>query len=80
MIDRDLLREAILARLSSAVDPETGADAVRMRLIEDLAVDEASVVYYVPPLFPTVSSAGPLALSIRQAVMEIEGVTARRSR
>jgi hypothetical protein len=43
MIDRDLLREAILASLSSAVDPETGVDVVRMRLIEDLAVDEAGV-------------------------------------
>jgi metal-sulfur cluster biosynthetic enzyme len=55
MSDRDVLREAILARLSSVVDPETGADVVRMRLIEDLAV--------------------VLALSIRQAVGEVEGVT-----
>jgi len=34
MSDRDLLRQAVLARLSRVLDPETGADVVRMRLIE----------------------------------------------
>jgi len=76
MSDRDVLREAILARLSSVVDPETGADVVRMRLIEDLVVDEAGVVRYrFRPSSPLCPLAVVLALSIRQAVGEVEGVT-----
>jgi hypothetical protein len=43
MIDRNALREAILARLSTVIDPETGVDVMQMRLIEDLAVDERGV-------------------------------------
>jgi metal-sulfur cluster biosynthetic enzyme len=33
------LEQAILERLKQVIDPETGADIVRMRLIEDLNVD-----------------------------------------
>lgn len=76
MSDRDVLREAILARLSSVVDPETGADVVRMRLIEDLVVDGTGVVRYTfRPSSPLCPLAVVLALSIRQAVEEVEGVT-----
>jgi metal-sulfur cluster biosynthetic enzyme len=78
MNDRDVLREAILARLSSVVDPETGADVVRMRLIENLVVDEAGVVRYTfRPSSPLCPLAVVLALSIRQAVAEVEGVTSQ---
>ena len=76
MSDQDVLREAILARLSRVVDPETGADVVRMRLIEDLVVDEAGVVRYTfRPSSPLCPLAVVLALSIRRAVAEVEGVT-----
>jgi len=76
MNDRDVLREAILARLSSVVDPETGVNVVRMRLIEDLVVDEAGVVRYTfRPSSALCPLAVVLALSIRQAVAEVEGVT-----
>jgi metal-sulfur cluster biosynthetic enzyme len=78
MNDRDVLREAILARLSSVVDPETGADVVRMRLIENLVVDEAGVVRYTfRPSSPLCPLAVVLVLSIRQAVAEVEGVTSQ---
>jgi metal-sulfur cluster biosynthetic enzyme len=33
----EALHQAILDRLSKVIDPETGVDVVRMRLIEDLA-------------------------------------------
>jgi metal-sulfur cluster biosynthetic enzyme len=33
------LREAVVARLAQVIDPETGVDVMRMRLIENLAVD-----------------------------------------
>jgi metal-sulfur cluster biosynthetic enzyme len=76
MTNRNALREAILTRLSTVIDPETGADVVRMRLIEDLAVDEGGVVRYTfRPSSPLCPIAISLALSIREAVAEVEGVT-----
>lgn len=72
----DALREAVLARLSTVIDPETGVDVVRMRLIEDLTVDEQGKVHYVfRPSSPLCPLAVPLALSIREAVAEVPGVT-----
>ena len=70
------LRERILARLRGVIDPETGADVVRMRLIEDLEVGEdGRVRYKFRPSSPLCPIAVPLALQIRQAVSEVEGVT-----
>jgi metal-sulfur cluster biosynthetic enzyme len=76
MIDRDATREAVLARLSTITDPGTGVDVVRMRLIEGLTVDEKGVARYTfRPSSPLCPMAVSLALSIRQAVAEVEGVT-----
>jgi len=72
----DTLRQAVLTRLSAVIDPETGVDVIRMRLIEDLAVDEKGVVRYAfRPSSPLCPLAVMLALSIRQAVAEVEGVS-----
>ena len=76
MTERNALREAIFARLSKVMDPETGVDVLRMRLIENLTVDEEGVVgYKFAPSSPLCPIAVPLALSIREAVAEVEGVT-----
>ena len=76
MVNPDALREAILSRLSTVIDPETGVDVVRMRLVEELAVDEEGVVRYTfRPSSPLCPLAVSLALSIRKAVAEVEGVT-----
>lgn len=70
------LRERVLQRLRQVIDPETGVDVVRMRLIEDLAVDDQGVVRYAfRPSSPLCPLAVPLIVSIRQAVSEVEGVT-----
>ena len=76
-MDLDVMREAVLARLSNVIDPETGMDVVRMRLIEDLVLDEekSTVRYKFRPSSPLCPLAVPLALSIRNAVAEVEGVT-----
>jgi len=74
-MNSEALREAILTRLSAVMDPETGADVVHMRLVEDLTVDEEGVVRYMfRPSSPLCPIAIPLALSIRQAVAEVAGV------
>ncbi len=76
MVNQNALREAILARLSTIIDPETGVDVMRMRLVEGLGVDEEGVVRYkFRPSSPLCPLAVSLALSIRAAVAEVEGVT-----
>jgi metal-sulfur cluster biosynthetic enzyme len=76
MTDQSALRKTILTQLSTVIDPETGADVVRMRLIEDLVVDENGMVRYkFRPSSPLCPLAVSLALAIRKAVEEVEGVT-----
>jgi metal-sulfur cluster biosynthetic enzyme len=70
------LRAAILKRLSQVIDPETGVDVVRMRLIEDLSVDENGFVTYTfRPSSPLCPIAVFLASKIYCAVAEVKGVT-----
>jgi metal-sulfur cluster biosynthetic enzyme len=70
------LEQAITKQLRTVIDPETGADVVRMRLIEDLEVDPATgkVSYRFHPSSPLCPLAVSLALSIRQAVAAVPGV------
>lgn len=72
------LEVAILKRLAQVIDPETGFDVVRMRLIEDLAVDEEGWVRYkFRPSSVLCPLAVPLAIEIKQAVWTVKGVTAQ---
>jgi metal-sulfur cluster biosynthetic enzyme len=69
-------KAAIIKRLSTVIDPETGVDVVRMKLIEDLEVDEDGLVSYkFRPSSPLCPIAIPLSLVIHQAVSEVEGVS-----
>jgi metal-sulfur cluster biosynthetic enzyme len=75
-MDTTQLRDAIVERLSEVIDPETGVDVIRMRLIEDLAVDEkGQVKYKFRPSSPLCPIAVPLSLMIREAVASVPGVT-----
>lgn len=77
--DSENLRQAILERLTKVIDPETGVDVVRMRLIEDLIVDENGYVSYkFRPSSPFCPIAIPLSASIQQAVAEVDGVTEQK--
>jgi metal-sulfur cluster biosynthetic enzyme len=76
MKDPKQIKTAILERLSSVIDPETGVDVVRMKLIEDLEVDDNGLATYkFRPSSPLCPIAIPLSLVIHQAVSEVEGVT-----
>jgi len=80
MSKTDELKAAILARLAQVIDPETGVDVVRMRLIEDLTVDEhGHVTYKFRPSSPFCPIAVPLSLDIQHAVAEVEGVTSQNA-
>jgi metal-sulfur cluster biosynthetic enzyme len=71
------LKEAVLERLRQVIDPETGVDVVRMRLIEELQVDGETgrVRYRFRPSSPLCPLAVHLALGIRDAVAGVPGVT-----
>jgi metal-sulfur cluster biosynthetic enzyme len=71
------LEQAIVERLRKVIDPETGADVVRMRLIEELRVDGETgrVSYRFRPSSPLCPLAVHLALGIRDAVAKVPGVT-----
>jgi len=72
------LEAAILRRLAQVIDPETGVDVVRMRLIEDLEVDkEGRVRYKFRPSSVLCPLAVPLAIEIKQSVWAVKGVTAQ---
>lgn len=75
------LREAVLIRLRTVIDPETQADVVRMRLIDNLMVDsEGWVSYTFRPSSPLCPLAVFLATQIKQAVAEVPGVTGQKIR
>ncbi len=70
------LRDAILEKLSTIIDPETGADVVRMRLVENLDVDLGGhVSYRFRPSSPLCPIAIPLAQSIKEGIASVPGVT-----
>jgi metal-sulfur cluster biosynthetic enzyme len=69
------VEQAVINQLQKVIDPETGADVVRMRLIEDLTVDETGTVRYrFRPSSPLCPLAVTLALQIKEAVAQVEGV------
>jgi metal-sulfur cluster biosynthetic enzyme len=71
------LEQAIVERLREVIDPETGVDVVRMRLIEGLQVDGETgrVSYRFRPSSPLCPLAVHLVLGIREAVAGVPGVT-----
>ncbi|RLC85076.1 MAG: metal-sulfur cluster assembly factor [Chloroflexi bacterium] len=70
------LREKILLKLVEVIDPETGVDVLRMRLIEGLTVDEETglVKYCFRPSSPLCPLAVSLATEIKHAVAAVPGV------
>ncbi len=72
----DQIYAAIVERLSQVIDPETGVDVMRMRLIEELRVDENGFVSYkFRPSSPLCPIAVPLSVEIQEAVSEVPNVT-----
>jgi len=79
MSDPEKLRLAILERLSTVIDPETGADVVRLRLIENLAVDvSGQVSYTIRPSSPLCPVAVFLAVQVKLVVASVPGVSAQK--
>jgi len=70
------IRESVINALRNVMDPETGADVVRMGLILDLEIDQNGTASYIfRPSSPLCPIALPLVLEIIEAVKNVDGVT-----
>jgi metal-sulfur cluster biosynthetic enzyme len=71
------LKQQVTERLGQVIDPETGVDVMRMRLIEHLEVDGKTghVSYRFRPSSPLCPLAVHLALDMRRAVASVPGVS-----
>ncbi|MGB2895078.1 MAG: iron-sulfur cluster assembly protein [Anaerolineales bacterium] len=80
MLDKtDELMEKIRERLSTVIDPETGADVLRMRLVEDLVADDKGRVRYTfRPSSPLCPIAVSLVKQIKLAVADVPGVSMQK--
>jgi len=75
MIKKEKIKEDILAALQNVIDPETGADVIRMRLVLDLKIhDDGTVDYVFRPSSPLCPIALPLVMEVIEAVKSVEGV------
>jgi len=72
------LETAILEQLQTVIDPETRADVLRMRLVEDLVVSpDGQVSYIFHPSSPLCPIAVYLVKEIKAAVAAVPGVTSQ---
>jgi len=70
------LEKDVIDKLSKVIDPETGADVIRMRLVQDIKIDnDGNISYIFRPSSPLCPLAVPLALSIIEAVSKIPGIS-----
>ena len=70
------LERQIVERLRTVIDPETGADVMRMRLVKDLEADDRGrVCYTFHPSSPLCPLAVTLALDIKRAIASVPGVS-----
>ncbi len=78
MTDHKDIEQAVIEKLSTVMDPETGRDVIRMGLIPEIKVDPSgSVKYTFRPSSPLCPLAVVLALNIIRAIAEIKGVSSQ---
>jgi metal-sulfur cluster biosynthetic enzyme len=76
--DTQDVEQAIIEQLQTVIDPETGADVWRMRLVENLDVDKSGhATYRFRPSSPLCPIAIPLAQMIKSVVSQVPGVTSQ---
>lgn len=69
------LYSVIKEALSSVIDPETGLNVMRMEIIQDIDVSEDGTVRVTfRPSSPICPMAFTLAESIRQSLLDVDGV------
>jgi len=75
MTDLEILRQAVIHALKKVIDPETGTDVVRMRLVLDLQIHpDGTAQYTFRPSSPLCPIALTLIMSIIEAVKVVDGI------
>lgn len=75
MSAEEKIKNDVIAALRNVIDPETGVDVVRMRLVLDLKIREDGTADYVfRPSSPLCPIALPLIISIIEAIKLVDGV------
>ena len=75
MTDLEILRQAVIHALKKVIDPETGTDVVRMRLVLDLQTHpDGTAQYTFRPSSPLCPIALTLIMSIIEAVKVVDGI------
>jgi len=75
MSDQEKIHQDVIKALSSVIDPETGSDVVKMRLVVDLKIHENGTVEYIfRPSSPLCPLALPLVMKIIEVIKMVDGV------
>lgn len=75
MIHTEKIRQDVISALKEVIDPETGADVIRMRLVLDLSIQEDGTANYTfRPSSPLCPIALTLVMSIIESVKAVNGV------
>lgn len=75
-MDKVALEKAVIEKLSKVIDPETGVDVIRMKLIQNTRIDESNKLFYeFRPSSPLCPIAVPLVLDIIHAIREIHEIS-----
>ena len=76
MIDKEKLREKIIAGIKTVHDPEIPIDIYELGLIYDIEIDDKGVVIITMTLTsPACPVAESLPMEVQERVMEVDGVT-----
>ena len=67
MTEIETLQQTLLENLAKVIDPETGTNVIRMRLVQDLTVTEGGDVHYI---FRPSSFVCPIALTLVMEIIE----------
>jgi metal-sulfur cluster biosynthetic enzyme len=75
MKDREEIHQRVINALKNVIDPETGVDVVRMRLVLDLVIlEDGTAEYIFRPSSPLCPIALTLILQIIDAIKSVDGV------
>ena len=79
MNDREEIYQRVINVLRHVIDPETGVDVVRMRLVPELNIlEDGTVEYIFRPSSPLCPIALTLVLEIIEAIKRVDGVNNQR--
>ncbi len=76
MPDNETLHNRVVEALKQVIDPETGTDVIRMRLVLELQIHDDGIAEYIfRPSSPLCPIALTLVMQIIEAVKSVDGIT-----